>query len=295
MLGVPNLWSTLAATALILNMAVGTPLAYAAVDPLTSKRAAFIKATGDLAAAQAKLKRSDAERDAATLAFDESVKANAPDLVTRALFARQRQEVAEHDESQVQAERLRVAHARRALMDAVLQPPLDHTAAEKAPTTIELIENAAKTQAKVEKLEADAATAFNVTDKANAIALAMAVKRLKSGTGGTDDELKALANARAGHEAASNVHGAWRRGEGAQRLGNRIVASGADLAKCRLEEGAGCHAKRPRVGSCRHSSISALRRLRQISPRPSWLISRFKLRKRGIQHRSSRTRWTSFS
>lgn len=218
-----------------LSFASSPTAAQSPEDTVATKRKAFMQAADDLARAKAKLQASDAKRDAAIAAFDAAAQANAGDLVARAKAAQDLTAAAEMDEAAVSAASAALAKSRRELLAELVPKPLPTPSPDKPLKEVELIANAAKAQGKVDKMEADSGAAFSTTDKASAIALAMAEKRLRSSTaeGDAKRELGALADSKSGHKAAMDVYA--QRG-GAQRLGNLVVASATQLADCRLRD-----------------------------------------------------------
>lgn len=242
-LGVPSFMRLLLAVCVLL--VAGSALAQGASADVDDKRSKFVEASTALAAAKARLEQTQREHDAAEKAFDKAAVTGANDLKARAQQLRGAALDVAVAQIAVDAAATRKDEARQALYGALVGKPSDRQGqryvAQQAPQAgkpggaeAPWLADAAKAQAMVADIKEKSAEAFKLTDESSALALSLAIDRLKASESDPADKrnaLLALQDAAAGRLAALNAH-ALR--DGTQKLGNLVMDQASRLAECRL-------------------------------------------------------------
>lgn len=228
----------------LLTLARST-LAQATPAEVDDKRGKFVQAGTALAEAKRNLAEVRRAHEAAENAFDEAAQAGSTDLQSHA--QRLRRAALDVDVAQVavDAASARKDDARQALYAVLIGKPADRQtqrnialqarrSGKPSDAESQMLADAAKAQDMVADIKEKSAAAFKLTDEGSALALSLAIDRLKASESDPKDKrnaLLALQDAAAGRLAAQNSY-ALR--DGAQKLGNLVMDQASRLAECRL-------------------------------------------------------------
>lgn len=235
--------------------------AHAQADEAQIAQAAFGKARDRHVAAKAKLALAQRELEQADEKVAQADLSNLADARQRTADALAKGNAVADAEVDVEFARQELADARQRLSAKVgiaaarvarQFSDANATMPGAADGVSALVAGAGEAQAGVGKLNANSKQAFQVTDEARAIALALAADAIKAGatarSAAGENALKAIKQAQDAHGKALEV---YRERYRAQPLGNKWSSAGLELARCTIE---GCADQAAHVEATRRAA-----------------------------------------